>query len=62
MIPAIGYMVGFYIMTRMVELMVKPQRQAVVTVFAIVTAVVTVLCLFLLFAREPSSAALSSIR
>lgn len=52
MIPAIGYMVGFYILTRMIELMARPNRQGIVTVFAIVTGVVTTLCLIALLSSE----------
>ncbi len=42
MIPAISMMVGAYIITRMVELMAKPDTQRVVKWMAIVTIIVTV--------------------
>ena len=43
MIPAIGMMIGAYIVTRMLELMVNPDSKTVVKVFAVITIVVTII-------------------
>jgi len=58
MIPAIGYMIGFYIITRMVEFMSRRGDRRIhgsVAAFAVVTILVTAVCLFALFSTEVSS-------
>lgn len=42
MISAISMMIGAYIITRMVELMAKPDTQRVVRWMAVVTVIITV--------------------
>ena len=40
MIPTIGVMIGTYIFTRMLELLLSKEREGVVAVFAVITMVV----------------------
>ena len=50
MIPAIGLMIGAYIITRMIELGANPTTPTGVKVVATLTLIVTALCtVFLLF-------------
>lgn len=44
MIPTIGVMIGFYIFTRMLELLVNKETGGGVAVFAVITMIVDVLC------------------
>ena len=57
MIPDIGLMVGAYIVTRMLRLLVKtePKENGVVVFFAAVTILVTVICLYDLLSRGTTS-------
>ncbi len=58
MIPAIGYMIGFYIITRMIEMLARSGERrinAVAAVFAAITILVTIFCLFVLFSTETSA-------
>lgn len=49
MIPAIGFMVGAYIITRMVSLIAdKKETGIVTTIFAGITILVTIYCIYLL--------------
>jgi len=52
MIPIIGIMIGFYVITRMISLLTrKEQREEspIVKVFAVITLIVTVFSIFSLF-------------
>ncbi len=58
MIPIIGIMVGAYIITRMVDILVKKDTQNVVAIFAVVTILVvlfSILSLYGLSSSIPSS-------
>lgn len=58
MIPAIGYMIGFYIITRMVEMLGRSGERRVniiSTILAAITILVTIFCLFVLFSTETSA-------
>lgn len=48
MISAIGYMVGAYIFTRMVELVTREDERYSVFVFALLTAAVALICIGLI--------------
>jgi uncharacterized membrane protein len=50
MIPTIGVMVGCYILTRMFELMAKPQQNNIVKVFSVITVLVVLASIFILIA------------
>jgi hypothetical protein len=50
MIPTIGVMVGCYILTRMFEIMAKPQQNTIVKVFAVLTVLVVLVSIFSLIA------------
>lgn len=55
MIPAIGYMIGFYIITRMLSLILRKndvKESAVTIVFAAITIVVAIFGLYILFTAE----------
>lgn len=57
MIPAIGYMIGFYIITRMLVLLGRKEKRVesmISRVFAVVTMIVTVLMMYILFTAESS--------
>jgi hypothetical protein len=45
MVQLIGVMIGFYVITRMIDLMIARNGQWFVQVCAIITALVTLLCL-----------------
>jgi len=63
MIPAIGYMVAFYIITRMLSLLLGKKdgkESVVVIIFAVITVLVTLLGIYVLFTGELSSLDLSS--
>ena len=45
MIQAIGIMIGFYIITRMLQISGKKDTVTSAKVFAAITAIVTILCL-----------------
>ena len=63
MIPAIGYMVAFYIITRMLSLLLGKKdgkESVVVIVFAAITVLVALLGIYVLFTGEISSLDLSS--
>jgi hypothetical protein len=51
MIPAIGTMIGAYIFTRMIELLMnpKPNGEAGQRIFAILTILATIVCVLSLF-------------
>lgn len=55
MIPTIGVMVGCYILTRMFEMMAKPQQNTVVKVFAVITVLVVLISIFSLIAGGSAS-------
>jgi biotin transporter BioY len=62
MIPAIGYMVAFYIITRMLSLLLgkKDGKESIVTIlFAAITILVALLGIYVLFTGEISSLDLS---
>lgn len=40
MLPTIGVMVGAYIFTRMLELLLDKERESVVAVFAVITMII----------------------
>lgn len=44
MIPAIGVMLGAYIITRMFEIMTKAEAKTVVKVFSCITVLITLVC------------------
>ena len=55
MIPAIGYMVGFYILTRMLSVIIgkKNGRESpIVIVFAAITVLVAIFAMYVLFTQE----------
>jgi len=63
MIPAIGYMVAFYIITRMLSLLLGQKdgkESVVVIIFAAITVLVAILGIYVLFTGEISSLDLSS--
>jgi hypothetical protein len=52
MIQAIGFMIGFYIITKMISLITKKpdgKEGPVATVFAAITIFITIICLISLF-------------
>lgn len=49
MVAAIGYIVGFYVITRCADFILKENVQKFVQVLAVITILVTVLCLFSLY-------------
>ena len=62
MIPAIGYMVGCYIITRMLSLIISKKdgkESPVVIIFAAITVVVALLAIYVLFTQEINLANLS---
>lgn len=62
MIPAIGYMVAFYIITRMLSLLLGKKdgkESVVVIIFAAITVLVAILGIYVLFTGEISSLDLS---
>lgn len=63
MIPAIGYMVAFYIITRMLSLLLGKKdgkESVVVLIFAVITVLVALLGIYVLFTGEISSLDLSN--
>ena len=65
MIPAIGYMVGFYIITRMFSLLTrKPDgKESVITyILAGITILVAIFGLYVLFTSELNTIDLNSFR
>jgi len=55
MIPAIGYMVGFYILTRMLSVILgkkNGKESSVVIIFAAVTVLVALFAMYILFTQE----------
>ena len=63
MIPAIGYMVAFYIITRMLSLLLGQKdgkESVVVLIFAVITVLVALLGIYVLFTGEISSLDLSN--
>ena len=59
MIPAIGYMIGFYILTRMIEMLSRSGERRISiapAIFAAITILVTIFCMFILFTSELSTA------
>jgi len=64
MIPAIGYMVGAYIITRMFSLLLKNKegKESVITIaFAIITILIAGFCMYVLFTGELNMADFSSL-
>ena len=62
MIPAIGYMIGCYIITRMLSLILGKKdgkESPVVIIFAAITVVVAILAIYVLFTQEISLANLN---
>lgn len=55
MIAAIGIMIGFYIITRMQELSSDPKTKQGTKVLALITGVVTIICMLGLFGGSSSS-------
>jgi len=49
MLPAIGYMVGFYIITRMIENIMKKDTETFVVICSFITIIVCALGMFILF-------------
>lgn len=63
MIPTIGIMIGAYIITRMIDLLMQEKTGIVVSLFAVLTLIVTGIGLFILLVGGASTAALgTSIR
>jgi hypothetical protein len=63
MIPAIGYMVAFYIITRMLSLLLGKKdgkESVVVLIFAVITVLVALFGIYVLFTGEISSLDLSN--
>ncbi len=55
MIPAIGYMIGFYVITKMLSLLLKGKdgkESSVTNIFAALTILVALFCLYVLFTAE----------
>ncbi|MFA5115683.1 MAG: hypothetical protein WC486_00165 [Candidatus Omnitrophota bacterium] len=48
MIQAIGIMIGFYILTRMLQISGKKDTVTSAKIFAAITAIVTIICLFVI--------------
>lgn len=48
MIPAIGIMIGFYIITRMVELLSLTERGVIAKIMAVITILVTLFSMLIL--------------
>jgi hypothetical protein len=60
MVPTIGIMIGFYIITRMASFLTRTgdrREQAIVQIFAVVTIIVTALAIVSLFGGASSNAA-----
>ena len=58
MIPAIGFMVGFYIITRMLSLLIKRpdgSESPITNIFAGITILVALFGLYVLFTSDLSS-------
>ena len=55
MIPTIGIMIGFYIVTRMVEIHLHKGNPQPLRILAVVTAVITVLCILGLLSSSPTA-------
>lgn len=55
MIPTIGLMMGVYIITRMLELLDKKEVRATPKVFAVITIIITIFCIFALLASGAST-------
>ena len=49
MIPLIGYMIGAYILTRMIEVILNKETHGAVAIFAFITCLIVCLCLMGLF-------------
>lgn len=52
MIPAIGYMIGFYIITKMLELVDRKNVRVTPKIFAVITIIVCLFSLAALFFAE----------
>lgn len=55
MIPAIGYMIGFYIITKMLSLILgkhNGNERTLTIIFAAITIIVAVFSMFILFSSE----------
>ena len=54
MIPAIGYMIGFYIITRMLTILAPKDKteRPIVVVMSVITVLVVIFCLFLITSSE----------
>ena len=55
MVPTIGIMVGFYIITKMLHLASEKSESpvdGVIKLFAVITIIVTILCVFSLFGQS----------
>jgi len=65
MIPAIGYMVGFYIITRMLSMLIKKpdgKDNPITLIFAGITILVALFGLYALFSAEFGSLDFSNYR
>lgn len=49
MLPAIGFMIGFYILTRMVENIMKKDTETFVALCSFITIVVCCISMFMIF-------------
>ena len=64
MIAAIGIMIGIYIITRMISFLTRkePQKEsASVKVFAVITIVITIFCMFSLLASSLTPTKISNM-
>jgi hypothetical protein len=56
MIPTMALFIGFYVVTRMIEILNSPSKGTVTYVFAVVTIIVTALCVSLMLGAGASTA------
>jgi hypothetical protein len=62
MIPAIGLMIAAYTFTRMIELLMRPDRGIIVKIFAVLTLITIALASFALMASSISGSSGLGIR
>lgn len=62
MIPAIGIIIGSYVLTRMVEIIAQPDAHTATKAFAIMTALVAVFCTAMIILIDVSGALMDRVR
>ena len=51
MIPDIGFMIGCYIITKMISLIGRKEEYGITKVFSVITIIITIICVFDLLAK-----------